>query len=590
MSKAMLPQYYLWLPRKIKKILLYRFLFATLLCSWLDYQMLTIFVSVNLFEVRRPLVSLTEILGRTLFSMYSSVLLLLIRLSTMGFGLVLCHIHYVPPRCFRYNLLRITYEFPIRFCLISSILSTTIASSWLYASFVDLNNGNYLLGGSWYYLMTFGCFCGISYYHKSHERSLRRFPLPIVHLNMKERLLQIWCHHFKTSAKAAFVPTILFALIYWPTMGFLDTTELGGVSTGCFVIITQPQRLFQAWLLATLILAKLHIVRELYGLIMQRHLLLICDSRDLHEYIDISLVNLIWERFQYFFCMMRMKPLPMNVQRYNLSLPIAMALDTAEIYGFQLLAARDFYSAMSGSLCNELFEKQVGQRNRYWSELRDVIMEMLDQFLARMESCLEPTPRIKVSHLLNPKEQRIRPLVKPTPPPRRLCATCRHSPSCQPRDKFWWFCYLRIYLYDRIHSCWNGLWDRLPIVPQYYSFLYELDPLANLNHELRCGEPLVWILQGLVSICVRFLKEDKFSYIQNDLERIVVYLLKVEEKLIAAKEMQVRGKLCSSHDHFMMAINRCLYKMLFTYGPHLDNIFDDDKLRDTFRRRMELIP
>ncbi|EDV50950.2 nucleoporin Ndc1 [Drosophila erecta] len=565
MSILKLPQYYLLLPRKIKKILLYRFLFATLLCSWLDYQMLTIFVSINLFEVRRPLVSLTEILRWTLFSVYSSVAMLLIRLSMMGFGLVLCHTHYVYPRCYGYNLLRLTYEFPKRFCLISSILSITIATSWLYASFVDLNNRNQLLGGSWYYLMTFGCFCGIAYYHKCHKICLRRFPLPIVHLDMKECLLQSWCHQLKSSAKTALVPTLLFALIYWPTMGFLETSELGGVSTGCFVIITQPQRLFQAWLLATLILAKLHIIRELYGLIMQRKLTMICDLRELHEHIDINLFNLIWERFQYFFYMMQMKPMPMDVQRYNLSLPIAMALDTTEIYGFQLLAARDFYAAMSGSLCNELFKKRFCQRNRHWAELRDVVLGMLDQFLTRIESCLEPTPRIKVCHLLknkNPNEPRIRSLVKKTPAPRRLC----------------------------VHSTWNGLWLRLAVAPQYYSFLYEADQLAKLNHELRCGEPLVWILQGLVSICVRFPNEDKFRYPPCDLERILVYLLRVEEKLIAAKEMQVRGKLCSSHDHLMMAINRCLYKMLFTFGPHLDCIFDDVNLRATFKRRMELIP
>jgi len=107
---------------------------------------------------------------------------------------------------------------------------------------------------------------------------------------------------------------------------------------------------------------------------------------------------------------------------------------------------------------------------------------------------------------------------------------------------------------------------------------------------LLCGEPLVWILQGLVSICVRLFKEDKFVYIESDVDRILVYLLKVEEKLNEAKEMKVRGKLCSSHDRFMKAINRCLYKMLFTFSPYMDYIFDDDRLRNTFRRRMELIP
>ncbi|XP_016924623.3 nucleoporin Ndc1 [Drosophila suzukii] len=589
------PQYFLSLPRKIKKLLLYRFLFATLLCSWLDYQMLAIFLCINLFEVRRPLVSLNEIIGWTLFSVYTTIIMLFIRLSMVGYGLVLCHVHYASPRWYKYKLLKIVNEFPIRICLFSWILSTTVVSSWLYASFVDLVDENYSLGGSWYYLMTFGCFCGMSYFHKHHGRCLRRFPLPIVHIDMKECLLQIWCNQLKCSGKEAFVPTLLYALIYWPYMGYLEATGFGGVITGFTVIITQPTRLFQSWLLSTLILAKLSIVREVYGLIMQRQLSLINDSRRLHEYLDINLFNMIVERFQYFICMMQMKPMPLDVQRYNLSLPIAMALDSAEIYGFQLLASRDFYAAMSGNLCSELFKQQCFKRNQNWNELCDVILEMADDFIARMESCLETAPRIKVCNLLKkqvPKKSQLRSLVKPTPALRRLSSICRGPPQCRTPEQIWCACNLRKYLHDRILGHWNRLWLRLPAIPRYYNFFYDIDPLAKLNHELRCGEPLVWALQGLVCICVRSLKEDIFGYIQGDLCRILACLLKVEEKLITAEEMQVRerGKLCSSHDLLMLAINRCLYKMLFTFGPHLDYIVDNMQLEEKCKRRMKMIP
>ncbi|KAH8349680.1 hypothetical protein KR084_004214 [Drosophila pseudotakahashii] len=590
------PQYFLSLPRKIKKLLLYRFLFATLLCSWLDYQMLAIFLCINLFEVRRPLVSLNEILGWTLFSVYTAIIMLFIRLSMVCYGLMLCHVHYGRPRCYRYKLLRIAHEFPIRLGLLSWILTTTVLSTWLYASFVHLIGDDNLLGGSWYYLMTFGCFCGINYFYKHHGRCLKRFPLPIVHLDIKERLVQIWCCQLKSSGQEAIVPTLLFALIYWPSMGYLEATKIDGVITGFSVIITQPSRLFQAWLLSTLILAKLHIVREVYGLIMQRQLSLINDSRHLHEYLDINLLNLIMERLQYFLCMMRMKPMPLDMQRYNLSLPIAMALDSAEMYGFQLLASRDFYAAMSGSLCSELFKQQCLKRNLNWNELRDVILEMVDDFLGTMESCLETAPRIQICRLLKkqvPKKGGLRSLGKPIPPPKLLSAICRGPPQCRmPEQQIWCFCNLRKYLSDRLLSHWNFLWSRLPVIPRYYCFFNDLDPLAKLNHELRCAEPLVWTLQGLVCICVRSLKEDIFGYIQSDLCRILESLLKLEEKLITAEEMQMRerGKLCSTHDLLMMAINRCLYRMLFTFGPHLDYIVDNLQLKEKLMRRMELIP
>ncbi|KAI8041840.1 hypothetical protein M5D96_006109 [Drosophila gunungcola] len=334
-------------------------------------------------------------------------MMLVIRMCMVGYGLMLCHIHYVNPRCYPNRILRIVNELPIRICLFLSILSISITSSWLYASFVDLVYGNYLLGGSWYYLMTFGCFSGTSYFLRHHGRCLKRFPLPMVNLDMKECLLQMWCDQLKLSGKKAFVPALIFALIYWPCMGYYETTEIKGVITGFTVIIMQPTRLFKGWLLSTLILAKLHMVQEVFGLIMQRQLVLINDSRRLHEYLDINLSNLILARFQYFLCMMRMKPMTMDKQRFTLSLPIAIALDTTEMYGFRLLAARDFYAAMSGSLCSELLNQPLDcKRNRSWSELRDVILETVDDFVVRMESCLETAPRIKICSLLKHRKHR----------------------------------------------------------------------------------------------------------------------------------------------------------------------------------------
>ncbi|XP_017127437.1 nucleoporin Ndc1 [Drosophila elegans] len=593
-TTGFVPQYFILLPRKIKKLLLYRFFFATLLCSWLDYQMLAIFLCINLFEVRRPLLSLKEILGWTLFSVYTSIMMLVIRMCMVGYGLILCHIHYVNPRCYPNRILRIVNELPIRICLFLSILSISITSSWLYGSFVDLIYGNYLLGGSWYYLMTFGCFSGISYFLKHHGRCLKRFPLPIVHLDMKECLLQIWCDQLKRSGKQAFVPTLLFTLIYWPCMGYYETTEIKGVITGFTVIIMEPTRLFKGWFLSTLILAKLHMVQEVFGLIMQRQLVLINDSRRLHEYLDINLSNLILARFQYFLCMMRMKPMPIDKQRCNLSLPIAMALDTTEMYGFRLLAARDFYAAMSGSLCSELLNQPLDcKRNRSWSELRDVILETVDDFVGRIESCLETAPRIKICSLLkhqNPVKSGIRSLVKTTAPPQQRQCGCFQK--CQPPEECLCLCNLGKHIYERTLSFWNCLMLRLPGILQWYRYFYDPIPMAKLNHELRCGEPLVWALQGLVCICVRSKKEDRFGFIQSDLSRILTCLLKLEEKLIAAGERQVRErvKLCSSHDRLIMAVNRCLYKMLFTFGPHLDFVINNITLRENLYHRMKLLP
>ncbi|XP_017053237.1 nucleoporin Ndc1 [Drosophila ficusphila] len=587
------PRYFVSLPRKIKKLLVYRFLFATLLCSWLDYQLLAIFLCINLFEVRRPLDSLNDILNWTLFSVYTATVMLLIRLSIVLYGLILCHVHYAIPQCYPNRMARIVSEFPQHFCLLSSILSITTASSWLYASFVEFIDKNYLLGGSWYYLMTFGCFIGISYFHKHHGRCLTRFSLPIVYLDMKECLLRMWLCQLKSSGKQAIVPTLLFALIYWPSMGYWESTVFDGLATGVQVIITQPTRLFQGWLLSTLTLAKLCLVREVYGLIMQRKLSLVNDSRRLHEFLNPNLFTLILERWKNFTCIMRMKPMASNKPGNNFCLPVSMALDTPEIYGFQLLAARDFYVAMSGSLCSELYKIKCSTINRKWTELRDVILGSANEFLAGMDSCLESTPRIKISHLLKtkaPQKPGLRFLVKP--PTRQLPLRCRGHPNCQVLEQTWCFCNLQQYFLKRVFYYWNRIWSRMPVVLQWYCFLHDPVPLAKLNHVLKCAEPLVWSLQGLVCICVRSAKEDTFGYIQSDLESILKCLLNVQEKLISAEEMQMRelGKLCSSHDLLLKAINRCLYKMLFVFGPYVDFLLYDKHLNEKVKSRMDLLP
>lgn len=570
-----------YVPLKIRMLLQYRFASACILGFWLEYNILAIFLGFQLFEVRRPLSSVRTILGWTLFSAYSTIMMALIQAGVAGYGFILCHLHYAYPRCYGSRMKRITQEFPIRFLMLCSILAITIVSSCLYASFVASVKGCSKPGATWDYLLILGCVSGIFYFKTQHGSALRRFPLPVVRLGLQESILQMWWSLLKRSGKEACVPTILVSMILWPYME--------GPFNGVKVLITEPGLLFRGWLLSSLVLAKLHMVRGLYGLIMQSQLTLNIELRCQDEPQDICLQNLFVEWIKYMICSMKRKPFAEKKTHFSLSLPISMALDGTQLYGFRMLAARDFYAEMSGSLWTELFAvKDMMNTNAHWEELREVLYKIINDFLVKMDSCLDTAPQAQICDLLK-RQKGIRSLSMSPKPPQRTRACPR---SCENHTHEWCICYLGPYLKKRIALFLGDIFKGLPELPNFFGCLFEIDKLAKLNYTLQCGEPLVWILQGLVCICVRSIKEDSFGLVQRDLSGVFETLVKVEEKLVAAAEVPVQTvdgnrKLCSSHKLLMLATNRCLFKMLKTFGPHLDFIVNNETLREKLQCRME---
>ncbi|KAH8235007.1 hypothetical protein KR032_007538 [Drosophila birchii] len=560
-------------PHKIQKLLQYRFLFALILGFLVDYLMLAIFLGFEFLEVRRPLNSLVKVLQWTMFSLYASAMMVIIRCGMAGYSLILCHIHYSYPRCYGSQMKRITNEFPIYFSLLCSIMTVAIASSWLYASFVD--------PGKEYFYQLLGCISGI-FYFKIHCLTLKRFPLPIVRLGLLKSILRLGTL-FRRSLQEAFQPSLVFTVLFWPYME--------SIFNGLQMVITEPRIFLRGWLVNFIILAKLHMTRELYSLIMQRQLPLTIDLRCQDSEKDICLHSLTEEWIKNLLCKMKQQPLDEKKPSYSLSLPISSTLDSTHLYGFRMLAARDFYAAMSGDLCTKLFTIE-GMKNTsiYWDELREVLDKIINDFLVKMDSCLYTEPRAQVSDLLK-KQTGIRSLIQPKKKRPQVICCCQLK--CQTRSTYYTFiCNIRDYLRGRFPRFSGHFFLRFPLLANLYSGLYEIDKMAKLNHVLQCSEPLVWILQGLVSICARSLKEDQYGILQRDLSWVFEVLIKVEGKLMAAAEVPVQtergnGKLCPSHKLLILATNRCLFRMLKTFGPYLDFIVTRQTLKEDLERKME---
>ncbi|KAH8324052.1 hypothetical protein KR074_011107 [Drosophila pseudoananassae] len=589
-----MPKYLQVQPAKIRMTILYRFLLASVLCFVLDYLLLAMFLCLNFFDVRRPSSSLGQIFLWTFFSIYTSVIMLIIRAGTAGYGWLLCNIHYSDPVLHRNRRDRFADEWPLLFRMLSTLLFIAAMTSLLWASFVDTKETGYL--------HTCGLLCGVTYFVKSFEKDFTRFPMPMMQIKLHEAVINLWWRTLKRSGREAFSQTLRFSPIYWYLAGRLGCT------------FTQTGLHFQGWLLSTLILTKLHMVRKVYALVMQGPLPLIIDSPQLHENPKTCLFQLVGGRVRHSYCTMQMVPSPRETQVNPMMLPLFMVLSAGRIHGFRLLAAREFYAAMSGKLCKELFVlKDVKNIHSNWKELRDIVISDIKEFLVRLQNCIQkfhPKGRIvEVKTLragLRPEVEvktpraGLRPLVKPSPKKLPIWRTARHE---IPKPIEWYFLKsshyfmkaLRLFLVNKLIGFKRHLLEQLPAHEHLRRYFYEEDVLAELNHELRCGEHLVWTLQGLVCVFMRSLKEDRYGVVQGDLPLVFETLHKLEDQLNVAT-LLIHKHRCNcvrtsaaSHELLVAAVKRCQCRMLVTFGPHLDFILGRCSLKKTLEERMEVI-
>lgn len=574
------PKYLQVQPAKIRITILYRFVFASVLCFVLDYQLLALFLSLTLFDVRRPVSSLNEAFGWTFFSVYTSVVMLAIRGGVAGYGWLLCNVHYSDPVLCRNRRDRFAEEWPLLLRMFFAILFIATMTSLLYVSFAASE------GESWHYLLSCGLFCAVSYFVNNFERHLTRFPLPMLHIDFHAALLNTWWQILKRSGREALYQTVLFSPIYWYSVGWcLDGT----------VTVTQTGLHLQGWLLSTLILAKLHMVRKLYGLVMQRPLSLINDSPKLHETHDTCLFNIILGHVLRCVYTMQMRPIPRSLQVNSLLLPLTMVLSVGRIHGFRMLASREFYSAMSGKLGRELFAlNDVKNIHSNWTELRDLLVTDAEEFVVRLQKCIGKCHANKeIAGKVS--RSRMRSLTKPSP--RRKPAK---EPSCECPAKPQETDYLK-YLYllgqslrKRIREFGRRVKGHLAGRRHWQCYMLEVDVLADLHHELRCGEPLVWTLQGLVGVFMRSVADDRYGVVQPDLRLVLETLHKVERQLNLASGLIHKNRCscagtCRSHELLMAAVQRCQCRMLVTFGPHLDFIVGRGELKKELEERMALI-
>ncbi|EDW60614.2 nucleoporin Ndc1 [Drosophila virilis] len=530
----------------IGRLLLNRYLFATWLCYLTEYQLLAIFLLYQRFDIAHPIECLSELFDWIVFSYYTMARMQLLGVHVAIYGLLLCRIHERLPACHSSRQVRMRQELPIKLCLLTVLISLGYCSCWLYLKYMDELNVDVDVSYTGHFLLMNGAFCGLAYFLSEHSKfNSEVWPLPIVRMNHATTEWLSWQHfEFRSTLPRIMLYTIIFAAIYWPNMN------------GDREASWQLFRLSNC--LTMLITLKLYAIKRVFGMVMH------CE-------------------------------LPLTVQqKQDQRLPLVMALSLdCQLYGFQMQAARDFYmlvSSSSGEQC-ELFQLQGNLRRlpKNWQALRDVLLGRITLFTLQLKNCLE-IPKPQCQQAVKSAYPGLRPLAAKPKPSRYWSRRCGdRQPPCQPLYKSLLISPMRLlcHLRNKLQSC--QLKEKLTCYCQCRLPFQARRPIEprQLEHELCLGRPLVWLIPGLVAICVRSLEEDKHGSLHMDLEAIFQSLVDLDRQIGLVRELLLRQQQepCLTLDMISQSTTRALNSMTFNFYSYLDYLVKDLELLRVLRKR-----
>ncbi|XP_030382089.1 nucleoporin Ndc1-like [Scaptodrosophila lebanonensis] len=567
------------IPANVRKVMLRRYYWATWLCAGLEYALLSLFLLVALLDSEYPGDWIANVFQATLYSLYTWAAMQGVVVGVAFYGILLFKAHNLRPILYRTRFERLVGELPRKCLLLASVIYMGVCSGLLYGSFLEDGMS---------FLHYYGIVCALIYFIRVHRRFRNFVKLPVVRFDQSHTLQWIWWRSFQLALHENCVSFGILTIWNWDL--FWENPRVSLYAYGVGVLIT----------------AKLHIVRQMYEMVLYLQLPLVLQNWEIETKKGISVPAMLSQLLHRSVRGLFGELFDCGLEETRQELGLAEALSTNLLYGFQLQASKDFYDMMS--CCENTRSKNIFQLDCVsrcpWLPVRDLIFDMIEDFVKKMEICCPqpswPKRQRSLAEMLRESEKQarlhlgMRPLVPPMP---KLCLWKRapdQEPQCEslndaPNSRY------NLYEYPQSLMCWLKL--ILEVVIQ--SFINSVPPLralfvadicAPVNYELHCAQPLRWLLQGLVCVCERSLHEDKYGMLQSDLKKIFDLLLKVERQLINARELtrpslqNIRpAKLDRSYYLLWIAAERSLNRLLETFDPYLNHILDmglQQKLRE----------
>lgn len=523
----------------VRRLLLSRFMIALSVCCLLEYELLVMFVLVVRLELLHPMKCLCEVIDWTIYSFHACSFVQLQLLLVAAYGLLLCHQQHILATCHGTWLQRIEQILPLKLCFFFAIGCLCGFTSFFYAGFVDnlLPDVEGQLGLGWYFVQFNGLLCGAIYFLREHLLpSCGLWHLPVL---CCDELMYYWPR--REHLQQALAPSITATLA---SVTFL----LPDVDFGC-----KCSLLWICAYLNVLLVLQLLFVKQTFGKVMLRKLPLVIVATPTTS------------------CKCLKEP----------QLPMMQVLDAECPFGFQLQVAKDFYHKMANTRDREfqqLFEVKgcVPKTPPNWLQLRQVLIKRINRFI-RLNYKSAPPTLAPIQLPYNPPTYSpggLRRLAVPGPPDLLSRRYGYDPPACVPRPK-----------------C-NNIFLKLPCLWRLVQLLYKnpLDALLQQTNPLCEGESLLWLVKGLVCICIRSLQLKCSNVLLKDMEYIFGLLLEVEELTRSYCSPKLDEQSCTNPQKLLKSISASIKQLVYHFEPFLGLIIKNQQLLETLRGRIFILP
>ncbi|XP_002062557.3 nucleoporin Ndc1 [Drosophila willistoni] len=365
LNKGLLPDYLVEVPFLIRRLLVYRFLCATLYCICMEFGVLAVFLLCVILPVKgSPISWLCYVIKWTFFSIYTWILILPLFIGIGLYGLLLCRMHNIRPECHHVLFDRFKHNFLHKFYLMCITVALSCYTTWMYKGYImkQLTRSEQLVMKITYadgYLMAFGNLCGLSYFFTQYApSSFKGFKLPIASSAVLVRILR---QISRSSLKEAVKTTLISATVF-----------------SQFVCDPGHDLLYHSWCLGMAISIQLHLARCIYSLVWQEKLPLSLQNFYPHS-ANIPMHKLLLKRLKVWFCYGVMLPVHYEDVKdieNSRKLPLFMALDCGVLHGFQMQAAMEFSATINKPIMfKQIFNVDKITGCRSWRDLRNIVME-----------------------------------------------------------------------------------------------------------------------------------------------------------------------------------------------------------------------
>lgn len=558
---------------ELKNICRRRLLYAFVHTIAMQYFLLTIFLLFINFNILHPLVWIKESIS-LLFSFYTWLWITPLICIIIMNGVVIGRQFLVVSKYYHSRM-----NYIVMNCMKQSTSTAVNAligllTAWLYIHFLGgsysvksfNNDKRHYLNEKYIFLLMNGVFMGF-YYSLNNKLTDYRVVFPVI---LQSKYLLVRANLYKTiisSLFESFFPLLIYVTMYLITGSFL--IQKSSVFIGCdynvlslidrtYFIVTDFRLLFYMWLLGSQILSNMNLMVELFNIFLTEYYQfsidkmdekLLNDTNELITLVDaLSFKDLEITRQLAALDLYMLSESIQNARRrayYKLSLPGGhphnwkslsnVCLNIIQTYSKELKEAIDKINAQP--------QKQCQTNNNLYKPNATI---MAEKIVFRQYN--EASGIRNITSYTN------------TVPSSSNTGSLNKNPAA-----------VNVTMLSYITKIKNDITNKIPGV----HYLFGEEPEAKTFYLLTSqSQTVVWLAQGLASLCKHSITEDSYGVVQDDLAAIIKTLIQLKLILDKVGTLNFAGKKKINYNYIRLrnAVKRSIYHIVTAFSSYITDI------------------